>query len=127
VDCFAQSLRLSTLLDFRFRKTYEKARIVRFKAGSRAADAHIRYLQRDGTTREGGRGQLYGPDTDNADGKAFAEHGREDGPGMNGAPGVAFYGCWLDINQPQNQNQPTGSFRRNCLAITANGTVQERA
>src|ERR1700730_2020282 len=45
---------------------------------SRAADAHIRYLQRDGTTREGERGRLYGPETDNADGRAFTERGRED-------------------------------------------------
>jgi len=33
------------------------------------ADAHLRYLQRDGTTRDGERGQLYGPETDNADGR----------------------------------------------------------
>jgi type IV secretory pathway VirD2 relaxase len=55
-----------------------KARIVRLKLGSRAADAHVRYLQRDGTTREGERGRLYGADSDAADGRAFAERGRED-------------------------------------------------
>jgi type IV secretory pathway VirD2 relaxase len=38
----------------------------------------IRYLQRDGTTRDGERGRLYGAETDAADGKAFTERGRED-------------------------------------------------
>ena len=37
-----------------------KARIVRHKLGSGAAGAHLRYLQRDGTTRDGERGRLYG-------------------------------------------------------------------
>ncbi|HEY9579891.1 MAG TPA: hypothetical protein VIR65_08515 [Rhizorhapis sp.] len=32
-----------------------------------AAAAHRRYLQRDGTTREGERGSLYGPDADQVD------------------------------------------------------------
>jgi type IV secretory pathway VirD2 relaxase len=39
---------------------------------------HLRYLQRDGTTREGERGRLYGPETDAADGREFVERGRED-------------------------------------------------
>jgi len=55
-----------------------KARIVRLKRGSKGVDAHLRYLQRDGTTREGERGTLYGPDTDAVDGKEFVERGRED-------------------------------------------------
>jgi type IV secretory pathway VirD2 relaxase len=62
----------------RMRRVVVKARIVKLKVSSRAADAHIRYLQRDGTTREGERGRLYGPETDNADGRAFTERGRED-------------------------------------------------
>jgi type IV secretory pathway VirD2 relaxase len=64
--------------DARKRRVVVKARIVRLKVGSRAADAHVRYLQRDGTTRDGERGQLYGADTDAADGKDFTERGRED-------------------------------------------------
>lgn len=55
-----------------------RARIVRLKIGSRAAVAHISYLQRDGTTRDGGRGQLYGPDSDRVDGRAFVERGQGD-------------------------------------------------
>jgi len=62
----------------RMRRVIIKARIVKLKATSRAADAHIRYLQRDGTTRDGERGRLYDPATDNADGRAFTERGRED-------------------------------------------------
>ena len=38
--------------DTRMRRVVVKARIVRLKPRSRAADAHVRYLQRDGTTRE---------------------------------------------------------------------------
>ena len=38
----------------------------------------MRYLQRDGTTRDGERGALYGPESDNADGKAFLAKGASD-------------------------------------------------
>jgi hypothetical protein len=62
----------------RMRRVVVKARIVRLKRTSKGADAHLRYLQRDGTTRGGERGRLYGPETDAADGKEFVEHGRED-------------------------------------------------
>lgn len=62
----------------RMRRVVVKARIVRLKIGSRAALAHISYLQRDGTTREGERGQLYGPDNDRVDGRAFVERGQGD-------------------------------------------------
>ncbi|GGI33027.1 hypothetical protein GCM10010987_72340 [Bradyrhizobium guangdongense] len=62
----------------RMRRVVVKARIVRLKIGSRAAHAHLNYLQRDGTTRDGGRGQLYGPDDERVDGRAFVEQGRED-------------------------------------------------
>jgi type IV secretory pathway VirD2 relaxase len=62
----------------RMRRVVVKARIVRLKLGSRAADAHLRYLQRDGTSRDGERGRLYGAEIDEADGKDFTERGRED-------------------------------------------------
>jgi type IV secretory pathway VirD2 relaxase len=56
-----------------------KARIVRLAgSGARAAVAHLRYLQRDGTTREGERGALYSAELDDADGKAFLERGTGD-------------------------------------------------
>lgn len=64
---------------FRSRRVMVKARIVRLGGkGAGAARAHLRYLQRDGTTREGERGALYGPDRDVVDGKAFLERGQGD-------------------------------------------------
>jgi hypothetical protein len=60
------------------RRVVVKARIVRHRAGSGAADAHLRYIQRDGTTRDGERGQLYGPERDQEDSKAFVERGEGD-------------------------------------------------
>ena len=62
----------------RIRRVVVKARIVRLKLGSKGADAHLRYLQRDGTDREEEKGRLYGSETDAADGRAFLEQGRED-------------------------------------------------
>jgi hypothetical protein len=62
----------------RRRRVVVKARITHVKLGSRAADAHIRYLQRDGTTRNGERGRLYAAKADGADGDAFTKRGRED-------------------------------------------------
>jgi type IV secretory pathway VirD2 relaxase len=62
----------------RMRRVIVKARIVRLKIGSRAALAHLTYLQRDGTTRDGGRGQLYGPDSDRVDGRALVERSQGD-------------------------------------------------
>lgn len=61
------------------RRVVVKARIVRIKAGDNGAViAHLRYLQRDGVTREGDRGELYDASRNRADGKAFAETGTED-------------------------------------------------
>jgi type IV secretory pathway VirD2 relaxase len=63
----------------RSRRAVVKARIVRLAGkGARGAIAHLRYLQRDGTTREGERGKLYSAELDAADGKAFLERGSED-------------------------------------------------
>ncbi len=62
----------------RHRRVVVKARIVHHKLGSGAAGAHIRYLQRDGTTRDGDRGRLYGPERDLEDGRAFVERGAGD-------------------------------------------------
>ncbi|HLG79543.1 MAG TPA: hypothetical protein VKY22_00885 [Bradyrhizobium sp.] len=41
-------------------------------------DAHLRYLERDGVTRDGERGKAYSALESEADGKAFVERGRED-------------------------------------------------
>ncbi|MDR6623823.1 relaxase/mobilization nuclease RlxS [Caulobacter segnis] len=47
--------------------------------GLATARAHLRYIQRDGVTREGLPGQLYGADTDRADGRAFLDRAQAGG------------------------------------------------
>ncbi len=62
------------------RRVIVKARIVRLgPKGVASATAHLRYLQRDGTTRDGERGTLYGREDGQAiDSKAFLERGAAD-------------------------------------------------
>lgn len=61
------------------RRVIIKARFTRFGNGDiGAARAHLRYIQRDGVTREGEPGELYGPETDRADGKAFLSEAEGD-------------------------------------------------
>jgi hypothetical protein len=55
-----------------------KARVVRRAGKGGGAAAHLRYIRRDGTSRDGERGVLYGADTDRVDGKAFLERGTDD-------------------------------------------------
>src|SRR5688572_25874155 len=59
--------------DPRARRAVVKSRYVRLgRTGSAAAAAaHLRYIERDGTTRGGERGRAYGPDTEVADLRAF--------------------------------------------------------
>jgi type IV secretory pathway VirD2 relaxase len=64
---------------FRARRVIIKSRIVKLAGkGFTAARAHMRYVERDGTTREGGRGQLYGTDTDKVDGKTWLDQAQGD-------------------------------------------------
>lgn len=59
---------------FRRRRVIVKSRIVRLAGkGMNRAQAHLRYLERDGTTRDGGRGQLYGAEVDKVDAKTFLD------------------------------------------------------
>lgn len=60
------------------RRVVVKARIVRLGKGLSAARAHVRYLERDGTTREGEKGRLYGAEADGVSGKAFLERSEGD-------------------------------------------------
>ncbi|MDX8501821.1 relaxase/mobilization nuclease RlxS [Mesorhizobium sp. VK4C] len=63
---------------FRQRRVVIKARVVKLAGkGVDGARAHLRYLQRDGVTREGEPGQLYGAESDRVDGKDFID--RADG------------------------------------------------
>lgn len=75
---------------FRVRRVVVKARVVklntprgarrvtRLGTASKAADAHLRYLERDGVAREGDEGRVYSALEDQADGHAFVERGRGD-------------------------------------------------
>ncbi|MGH6803371.1 MAG: DUF3363 domain-containing protein, partial [Methyloceanibacter sp.] len=64
---------------FRNRRVVIKARIVKIGArGIKAARLHLRYIQRDGVTREGTPGELYDATRDRTDGKEFLERAEGD-------------------------------------------------
>jgi type IV secretory pathway VirD2 relaxase len=64
---------------FRQRRVIIKSRIVKLAGkGMNGAKAHLRYIQRDGVTREGERGALYNALENEVDGKAFLERGDGD-------------------------------------------------
>lgn len=52
--------------------------VVLKKAGATSVSTHLRYIERDGVTRDGEKGQAYGPETDTTDLKAFEERGKGD-------------------------------------------------
>lgn len=73
----------------RSRRVAVKARVVKLNpqrgaargrafVSAKAVDAHLRYLQRDGVTKDGEKGQVYSAEHDLEDGRAFVERGRED-------------------------------------------------
>ncbi len=58
----------------RSRRVVVKTRLIRMsRKGPGATSAHVRYIQRDGVTRDGDPGRLYSQDSDVADGKAFVD------------------------------------------------------
>jgi len=64
---------------FRSRRVVVKSRIVKLAGnGIKGARAHLRYIQRDGVTRDGQPGDLYSAEQDRADGKAFIERSTGD-------------------------------------------------
>lgn len=64
---------------FRQRRVIVKARIVKLAGkGMDGAKAHLRYIQREGVTREGQRGALYSADQDRMDGKEFLDRAQGD-------------------------------------------------
>lgn len=64
----------------RARRVMVKARIVKLTGAKAlsAAGTHLRYLQRDGVTREGEQGRFYSTFSDDADGKTFLARGESD-------------------------------------------------
>jgi type IV secretory pathway VirD2 relaxase len=73
----------------RSRRVAVKARVVKLNpqrgatrgrqfVSAKAVDAHLRYLERDGVTKDGENGQVYSAERDAEDGRAFLERGRDD-------------------------------------------------
>jgi hypothetical protein len=71
------------------RRVAVKARVVKLNpqhgaargrqfVSAKAVDAHLRYLERDGVTKDGEKGQVYSAERDVEDGRAFVERGRGD-------------------------------------------------
>ena len=61
------------------RRVVIKARYVVLKqAGARSVETHLRYIEREGVDRDGGKGHAYSPTTDHADLAGFEERGRGD-------------------------------------------------
>lgn len=52
--------------------------VVLRRASPNSVAVHLRYIERDGVTRDGQKGQAYGADTDTADLKAFQDRGQSD-------------------------------------------------
>lgn len=67
------SVRANRLLTGRSRLVAIKTRVVRHTARSAPLATHLAYLRREGVTRDGEKERLFGPGTDDADPKAFAE------------------------------------------------------
>ena len=72
------SIQANRLITARTRGAVVKARVVRHSGKSAPLGAHLDYLRRDGVTRDGERARLFGPGTEDADGRAFAERCRDD-------------------------------------------------
>jgi type IV secretory pathway VirD2 relaxase len=73
----------------RARRVAVKARVVKLNpqrgaargrqfVSAKAVDAHLRYLERDGVTKDGAKGQVYSAERAVEDGRAFLERGRDD-------------------------------------------------
>jgi type IV secretory pathway VirD2 relaxase len=72
------SVRANHLLTGRSRLVTVKARVVRHTARSAPLGAHLSYLRREDVTRDGEKARLFGPETEDADPKAFAERCQKD-------------------------------------------------
>ncbi|MCA1414393.1 MULTISPECIES: relaxase/mobilization nuclease domain-containing protein [Bradyrhizobium] len=72
------SERANRLLTGRSRLVTVKTRVVRHTARSAPLAAHLGYLRREGVTRDGEKARLFGPDTEDADPKTFAERCQND-------------------------------------------------
>ena len=60
------------------RRVVVKTRYVQSAGKNGKGAAHLRYIQRDGTSRDGERGQLYSATEDRAEPQAFLDRGKDD-------------------------------------------------
>lgn len=72
------SIQANRLITARTRGAVIKARVVRHVARTAPLGTHLDYLRRDGVTRDGERARLFGPGTEEPDGRAFAERCEDD-------------------------------------------------
>ncbi|REF66744.1 relaxase/mobilization nuclease domain-containing protein [Paracoccus versutus] len=72
------TVQANRLISNRTRGAVVKARVVRHGARSAPMGTHLDYLRRDGVTRDGEKARLFGPGTEDADGRAFAERCGDD-------------------------------------------------
>jgi type IV secretory pathway VirD2 relaxase len=72
------SLRANRLITSRSRGVVVKARVVRQFRGAAPLPAHLKYLRREGVSRDNGKAWMFGPETEEADHDAFAERCKDD-------------------------------------------------
>jgi hypothetical protein len=78
----------------RARRVVIKTRLVVAKRSTaRATQRHLRYVQRDGVTREGGSGELYGPAREQVREALRAREGRGDAAVAGGHAEAKSKGC----------------------------------
>lgn len=72
------SIQANRFITARTRGAVIKTRVVRHSGRSAPLGTHLDYLRRDGVTRDGEKARLFEPETQEADGRAFAERCEED-------------------------------------------------
>jgi len=72
------SIQANRFITARSRGAVVKARVVRHSGRSAPLGTHLDYLSRDGVTRDGEKARLFGPETEAADERSFAERCGDD-------------------------------------------------
>lgn len=72
------SIQANRLITSRSRGAVVKSRVVRHTARAAPLGTHLKYLRREGVTRDGKKARLFGPETENADAGAFVERCQDD-------------------------------------------------
>ena len=83
------SIQANRLITSRTRGAVVKARVVRHSPRSAPLGTHLDYLRRDGVTHDGEKARLFGPETENADARAFAERCGDDWRTSDPSPAIS--------------------------------------